>query len=63
MNQITSHDSSTATQMPNEVVGRTAPASLELCLSKSHVWLRYAPRDQRIVNLDTSNVPYDRWTP
>ena len=48
-------DVSTSTPIPNQTVGRYAPASLALCMSRSHAVLRYVLREPRMVNLCTAN--------
>lgn len=46
---------STFTPVPNQTVGRYCPASLSLCMRRTHAVLRYAPMNPIMVNLDTSN--------
>ena len=47
-------DASTSTPIRNQTVGRYCPASLALCMSRSHAVLRFAPQEPHVVNPDTS---------
>jgi hypothetical protein len=45
--------SSTSTPIPNQVISRYCPATLDSRSKKKYVALRYSPRDLTMVNLDT----------
>lgn len=46
--------SSTTGIIPNQIVGRYCPASLEACMKRRHSIMRYVPRETYMINLDTS---------